>query len=233
MFWRNGTSLAESSDEDWPGLGTWFDSSETCPECRPFLAEQHRTVAEARARAAAPPPEPKDLPPGLGEWYPDSNSCPECQPFLAEQAKTIARARNRPTAPARAIAKAKARNEAMQPYLEEPIPDMGKFDWDFPEDHEMSTRGKLAWRMAIYGPMLALPVVAMILSPFSREETLRHWAAMAGCPFATLAQVAPARSDQPGYHSWLDPDNDGIACETQTTRKLSTGGRHFFSVPDG
>ena len=232
MFFRNSNAAAKTSEEDWPGLGQWFESSETCPECHPFLADQQRTVAEARARAAAPVAEPKDLPPGLGEWYPNSESCPECQPYLEEQAKTMAMARNRPSAPARAIAKAKARTEALMPYLEEPIPDMGKFDWDFPEDHEMSSGGKAAWRIAIYGPMVALPLAAFFLSPFTYQDTLRHWAAMPGCSFAQLAGVAPARQDQPGYHSWLDPDSDGLACETKTqTRKLTTGGRHFIRAP--
>ena len=234
MFWRNSNAVAQASDEEWPGLGTWFESSECCPECRPFLEEQKRTIAEAAARKAAEAatPEPAELPPGLGDWYPDSQSCPECQPFLEDQAKTIANARNRPAAPARAIAKAKARTEALLPYLEEPIPDMGDFEWDFPEDHEMSTRGKALWRIAIYGPMIAIPILAFVLSPFSREDTLRHWAAMPGCSFAKLAGVAPARQDEPGYHAWLDPDSDGLACETKSaSRKLTGGGRHFIRAP--
>ena len=233
MFWRNGTALAKARDEEWPGLGTWFESSECCPECRPFLAEQQKTIADARAQAAAvaAPPPPQDDPPGLGEWYASSETCPECQPFLDEQRKTIARALNKPTAPARAIEKARSRASALLPDVEDPIPEMGRFEWDFPEDHEMSEGGKLAWRMVIYGPMLALPLISMVLSPFSTEQTLRHWAAMAGCPFATLAGVAPSRIDQPGYHFWLDPDNDGISCETKKSRKLSTGGRHFFRAP--
>ncbi len=232
MFWRNSNAVAKSSDEDWPGLGTWFESSDACPECQPHLAEQQRTIAAARARTEAPVPDPEDLPPGLGEWYPNSEECPECQPYLAEQAKTIANALNRPAAPARAIAKAKARTEALLPYLEEPIPDMGNFEWDLPEDHEMGTRGKVLWRIAIYGPMIALPIVGYVLSPFSREDTLRHWAAIPGCVFAQMAGVAPARQDQPGYHWWLDPDNDGLACETKrASRKLTGGNNHFIRVP--
>ncbi|MEM0947677.1 MAG: excalibur calcium-binding domain-containing protein [Pseudomonadota bacterium] len=234
MFWRNGNAVAKPSDEEWPGLGTWFESSECCPECQPFLEDQQRTIAEARARAAEPKPEPKALPPGLGIWYPNSEECPECQPYLEEQAKTIAKAINRPSAPARAIAKAKARTEAILPYLEEPIPDMGDFEWDMPEDHEMSTQGKALWHVAIYGPIVALPIVAFVLSPFSREETLRHWAAMPGCSFASMVGVAPARQDQPGYHSWLDPDSDGLACETKTaSRQLSGGGNSHFQRVGG
>lgn len=228
MFWRSSNAVAKSSDEDWPGLGTWFHSSEDCPECRPYLAEQQKTIAAAERARAQRAITPRVEPPGLGTWYPNSEECPECQPYLEEQAKTLERARSRPTAPARAIEKARARSAEMMPYLDEPIPDMGRFDWDLPEDHEMSASGKIAWNVAIYGTMLAIPVVLFLTSPFSTKDTARHYVAAAGCPFAKLVDLSPAREGNPGYHAHLDNDGDGIACEVDRARTLTTGGRHFI-----
>lgn len=231
MFWRNGNAARKLSDEAWPGLGTWFENSECCPECQPYLAEQQRTIAEARARAAEPDPEPADLPPGLGEWYRNSEECPECQPYLKEQAETIAKGIVRPTAPMRAIEKARARQEEMLDLLEAPIPDMGQFDWDTVEDHEMSTGGKIAWRLAIYGPLIVVPVILFLISPFPPGDTARHYAALAGCPFADMVGVAPARKGQPGYHGIWDDDDNGITCERSSRRRNSiagTGGSNRF-----
>lgn len=233
MFRRKGSAVATSRAEDWPGLGMWFASSETCPECQPYLLEQQRTMAEARARRAAPPPSPREDPPGLGEWFASSEECPECQPYLEEQRKTRQNAKHRPTAPARAIQKARERARAQATYLMPDVetPDLGRFEWDLPEDHEMSTGGKIAWNVAIYGTIAAIPAVLFLTSPFSVPDTAKHYLAAAGCPYAKMLNVANARVGLPGYHSHLDTDDDGIACEPQSTRQLSTGGRHFIRAP--
>ena len=43
--------------------------------------------------------------------------------------------------------------------MDVPIPDMGRFEWDLPEDHEMSLGGKIAWRIAVYGAIVAIPAI--------------------------------------------------------------------------
>ena len=236
MFGKRNLALAESSKEDWPGLGTWFKDSECCPECAPYLDDQRRTIEAARARALAPKPEDKPDPPGLGVWYADSECCPECQPYLEMQAETIARSRARPSAPQRAIEKArqKARENpsALLPDVESDIPDMGKFEWDMPEDHEMSTGGKVFWNLAVYGTIAAIPLVLFLTSPFTAGETARHYVAATGCHFGSLVSLTPARKGQPGYFSHLDPDNDGVACEPTARRKMSSGGSTFVRVPE-
>ena len=236
MFKRNLSVAAPPPNEDWPGLGTWFKDSECCPECRPYLQEQRKTIQAARERALAPEPEARPDPPGLGVWYADSECCPECQPYLEEQAKTIARARHRPSAPQRAIEKARQRARenpsALLPDVEPDAPVMAKFEWDTVDDHEMTAGGKLFWNLAIYGGIAAIPVALLVLSPFTPADTAKHYVAAAGCQFGQLVSMAPARTGEPGYHSHLDPDSDGIACEPQTKRTLSSGGSPFVRVPE-
>ena len=235
MFWRNGTALATSEADDWPGLGTWFDDSHSCPECQPYLAEQQQTILAARRRALTPTapsaPEKAD-PPGLGEWYASSEACPECQPYLAEQQRTLERALNRPKAPAEAIKRARERARAMAEEMDVPIPDMGRFEWDLPEDHEMSLGGKIAWRIAVYGAIVAIPAILLLTSPFTPQDTVRHYVAAAGCQYAGMVGLDNARQGEPGYHLGLDSDEDGIACEPSAGRRLTRGSTHFIRVPE-
>lgn len=105
--------------------------------------------------------------------------------------------------------------------------------WDTPDDHVMSSRGKLAWRLAIFGPILAAPVALLLTSPFAPLDTVKHYVAAAGCTAAGYAGVAPANEGEPGYHARLDPNGNGISCEPDIQRKMvGNGSVSFIRVGD-
>ncbi|MEL6517722.1 MAG: excalibur calcium-binding domain-containing protein [Pseudomonadota bacterium] len=85
---------------------------------------------------------------------------------------------------------------------------------DDPANYEMSSAGKWAWRIGIFGPTVVLPAFLILTSPFSPPVAAKHWATAAGgCTLGSWIGTAPAREDAPGYHAHLDHDNDGMACE--------------------
>ena len=53
-----------------------------------------------------------------------------------------------------------------------------------------------------------------LASPFAPLDTLRHYAAYPNCNSARSVGLAPAGLGTPGYWEHLDPDRDGIACES-------------------
>lgn len=100
--------------------------------------------------------------------------------------------------------------------------------WDNPADHEMSSRGKMLWRAAIFGPMVVVPVVLLLTSPFSPKDTLAHYVAAAGCTAAGYMGVDSAREGEPGYHGYLDENGNGVACEPTIQRRLEGKGSVAF-----
>lgn len=56
-------------------------------------------------------------------------------------------------------------------------------------------------------------LLALQLSPWPVETTIRHIVAHTNCKTAHAMGLAPARRGEPGYWSKLDRDNDGVACE--------------------
>ena len=104
-------------------------------------------------------------------------------------------------------------------------------NWDKPEDHSMSRKGKYIWTAAIYGAIIAVPTLVFATSPFTPKATAQHYAAAFGCGFAKALGVDRATQGEPGYHASLDDNNNGVACEpTAATRSLSGGGGAFKSV---
>jgi hypothetical protein len=47
----------------------------------------------------------------------------------------------------------------------------------------------------------------------SADLAARHLLAARNCDAVRAQGLAPARRGHPGYHEWLDRDQDGIACE--------------------
>ena len=85
---------------------------------------------------------------------------------------------------------------------------------DNPANYEMSSTAKWAWRLGIYLPLVVLPAVLLLASPFSPPVAAKHWATAAGgCTVGSWIGMSPAQENDPGYHRHLDDDNDGIACE--------------------
>lgn len=106
-------------------------------------------------------------------------------------------------------------------------------NWDMPDDHRMSPAARIGWNLAVYGAILAIPATLFFTSPFAPADTLRHFAAAAGCTAAGYAGVAPARDGAPGYHAHLDGNANGIACEPTAPRTLRhTGSAAFIRVGD-
>lgn len=96
-----------------------------------------------------------------------------------------------------------------------------------PSQYEMSTAGKWAWRVGIFGPTVVLPAFLILTSPFSPPVAAKHWATAAGgCTLGSWIGTAPAREDSAGYHAHLDHDDDGMACEQvrRSTRSSSSIG---------
>lgn len=104
--------------------------------------------------------------------------------------------------------------------------------WDNPTDHEMPLGERILWRIGIYGPILAVPVLIFAWSPYPPSLTFAHYLSATGCQTATYLGVAPAGVGEPGYHSRLDDDEDGLACEPETERSFSGGGRALFMAPE-
>lgn len=81
-------------------------------------------------------------------------------------------------------------------------------------------------RLRRFFRQLSLPIVVAICSfgffwhlassPWPVGATLKHLAASPSCTAARMVGLAPSRSGQPGYWSYLDADSDGIACEDFT-----------------
>jgi Excalibur calcium-binding domain len=71
--------------------------------------------------------------------------------------------------------------------------------------------GKVATLAALVA--FALCWVLLSLSPWPPMMTLRHIASFPNCSAARAVGLAPARKGQPGYWTWHDEDEDGIACE--------------------
>lgn len=86
-------------------------------------------------------------------------------------------------------------------------------EWDMPSDHEMSGKGKLLWRMGVYGSLLAGPLYLILTSTFPPQEAAKHYASAAGCIVADYLGVSGAQPGQPGYFAHLDYNKNGIACE--------------------
>jgi Excalibur calcium-binding domain len=75
-------------------------------------------------------------------------------------------------------------------------------------------RGVLA--TAVILSLLAVAVASVQLTNgWPLSTTLRHFAAAPGCAAARAVGLAPARTGEPGYWPWLDPNHDGIACKTE------------------
>ncbi len=86
-------------------------------------------------------------------------------------------------------------------------------EWDNPSDHEMSGKGKLLWRMAVYGSLLAGPIYLVLVSHFPPLMAAKHYASASGCIVADYFELAGAQPGQPGYFAHLDHNKNGIACE--------------------
>lgn len=102
-------------------------------------------------------------------------------------------------------------------------------DWDTPADHEMSRGARTAWRVGIYGTLVALPAAFFVLSPFSPKDTVQHHVSAMGCQFAALFDWENMKEGEPGFHAHLDDDADGIACEVKRQRIAGGGGGAFKS----
>ena len=102
--------------------------------------------------------------------------------------------------------------------------------WDTPEDHKMSTSGRVFWHAAIFLAILAYPLYLLFASPYPARDTVAHYAAMTGCNAAVYLGVSEAQLGEPGYHAHLDPNGNGIACEPDVARRL-TGGKVTFIRP--
>lgn len=102
-----------------------------------------------------------------------------------------------------------------------------------PADHEMSAFGRFFWRLAIFGPLVAVPAWLVMTSPFPPVDAARHYLSFAGCPVANILGTAPAVEGEPGYHARLDPDGLGTACRPVPQRDLKGGSTVKFLRPDG
>lgn len=120
--------------------------------------------------------------------------------------------------------------QAAEAALETAEPARSRTDWGSPSDHEMGRKGKMAWRIGIYGTLLAVPVAAFGLSPFSPKETVQHHVSAMGCQFAALFDWKNIKEGEPGFHAHLDPDGDGVACEV-ARKRLTLGGGGGFKRP--
>lgn len=98
---------------------------------------------------------------------------------------------------------------------------------DDPAQYEMSSTGKWAWRAGIFGPLVVLPAILILTSPFPPATAAKHWVTAAGgCTVGSWIGTAPAREDHAGYHAHLDHDKDGMACEQvrQSSRNAGSVG---------
>ena len=55
---------------------------------------------------------------------------------------------------------------------------------------------------------------ALVASPFTPMDSLRHLAAAPTCTFSRSVGLEAASKGAPGYWSWNDQDRDGVACES-------------------
>ncbi len=97
-------------------------------------------------------------------------------------------------------------------------------EWDMPSDHVMPLGEWILWRIAIFGPVLAVPAYLMATSPFGLVDTVRHYASAAGCSVGGLIGTMPAKKGEPGYFRRLDRNRTGIACEPEREARTLRGG---------
>ncbi|QDH74860.1 excalibur calcium-binding domain-containing protein [Brevundimonas sp. M20] len=64
---------------------------------------------------------------------------------------------------------------------------------------------------------------ALVLSPFTPFDSLRHLAASTGCATTRGLELAPAVRGKPGYWGWNDQDDDGVACESLPSAQADFG----------
>lgn len=102
--------------------------------------------------------------------------------------------------------------------------------WDMPSDHAMSRRGRVMWRLGVYGAFVAVPVVFVLLSPFPPKVAVQHYAAALGCNVAGYMGMGPAEAGMPGYHAHLDDNGNGVACEPNVQRTFVNGKTAFISA---
>ncbi len=76
-------------------------------------------------------------------------------------------------------------------------------------------------------PIVTLSVTVGIyvqISPYERQETLMHLAAMAGCDTALKFGLSDMHEGELGFHARNDTDGNGIACESgDRVAALETG----------
>ncbi len=200
---------AEDDDEEDP-----VEAAETAPAERvltPIERLRLRQAAEAAAFSAPAQPAPEaveedEITPYDDSVFGDSGTLDEPQPApLADPALLTPE----PEGPA------------------DPNPAMPRV-WDTPADHQMSDRGKLFWRLGIYGTIVAVPVALLVTSPFSPVDTVAHYASATGCTMAGYFGVEGAKEGEPGYHASLDPNQNGIACEPPVQRRMQGNGSVAF-----
>lgn len=139
-----------------------------------------------------------------------------------------------PVAAPEAIPAGPKSEQVATPLLDETIaelPLIPEKKWDTPADHEMSRGGKFIWRALVFGSLLAGPIYLLATSPFSPEDTVRHYAAAAGCTASSYVGLTSAAIGDPGYHMRLDENANGVACEPLTERKLQRRNTVTFIRP--
>jgi len=70
-----------------------------------------------------------------------------------------------------------------------------------------------AFTALVMGAVVGNFAFTLVASPWPIETTLRHIVAGPNCDAARAMGLAPANRDEPGYYSWHDADDDGVACE--------------------
>jgi len=93
----------------------------------------------------------------------------------------------------------------------------------------MSEREKAAWKLGVYGTLIAIPILLMKISPFTLSEIAAHQAIGVHCGFGEMMGRVNIPVGEPGYHPKHDIDRDGVACEQDRTETVSrsAGGARF------
>ena len=77
------------------------------------------------------------------------------------------------------------------------------------------------WKISLIAAATVSAVVFyFVQSPWPVLVTAKHVLAAHNCDTARVLGLAPARVGEPGYWAKLDADNDGIACEPYTRRRV-------------
>lgn len=120
----------------------------------------------------------------------------------------------------------------MHESTEDPKPNASQdFEWETPTAYEMSSRARLIWKSMIYGPLIVVPAYLLMSSPFPPKQAALHYLSASGCTVAGMLGTAPAAADEPGYHPWMDKNDDGVACEPEVQRALKGGSAGKFVRP--